>query len=101
VPCLPRPGRAAGLHVNGVKQIDSFLRTDEQRIRDLFYDRARADEMMAQWLTPEHADVAMKNRATTAKLPGSRAAMIHTSANGCIGSMCRRSWSGVPRTSLL
>ncbi len=59
---------AAGLHVNGVKQIDPFLRTDEQRIRDFFHDQARADEMIAQWLAPERADIAMKNRVTTAKL---------------------------------
>jgi pimeloyl-ACP methyl ester carboxylesterase len=59
---------AAGLHVNGVKQIDPFLRTDEQRIRDFFHDQARADEMLERALAPEHADVAMKNRVTTAKL---------------------------------
>ena len=59
---------AAGLHVNGVKQIDPFLRTDEQRIRDFFHDQARADEMIAQWLALERADIAMKNRVTTAKL---------------------------------
>jgi pimeloyl-ACP methyl ester carboxylesterase len=59
---------AAGLHVNGVKQIDPFLRTDEQRICDFFHDQARAGEMIAQRLSPERADIAMKNRATTAKL---------------------------------
>src|SRR5215467_12763739 len=59
---------ASGLHVNGVEQIDPFLRTDEQRIRDLFYDQARADTMVAQWLAPEMADIAMKNRVTMAKL---------------------------------
>jgi pimeloyl-ACP methyl ester carboxylesterase len=59
---------AAGLHVNGVKQIDPFLCTDEQRIRDFFHDQARADEMIAQWLAPDRADIAMKNRVTTAKL---------------------------------
>ena len=59
---------AAGLHVSGVKQIDPFLRTDEERIRDLFYDQARANEVIKTWLAPEHADVAAKNRITTAKL---------------------------------
>jgi pimeloyl-ACP methyl ester carboxylesterase len=59
---------AGGLHVDGVKQIDPFLRTDEQRIRDFFHDQTRADEMVAQWLAPEHADIAMKNRVTAAKL---------------------------------
>ena len=59
---------ADGLHVDGVKQVDPFLRTDEQRIRDCFHDQARADEMIAQWLAPERADIAAKNRVTTAKL---------------------------------
>ena len=59
---------AAGLHISGVKQIDSFLRSDEQRIRDFFHDQTRADEMIAQLLAPEHSDVAMKNRVTAAKL---------------------------------
>src|SRR6266705_1130518 len=30
---------AVGIHVPGVDQIDTFLRTDEQRIRDFFYDQ--------------------------------------------------------------
>ena len=59
---------ASGLHVDGVKQIDPFLLTDEQRIRDLFHDQTCADAMVAQWLAPELADVAMKNRASMAKL---------------------------------
>src|SRR5215831_2011091 len=44
---------AAGIHVPGVAQVDPFLRTDEQRIRDLFHDPARADEMVARVLLPE------------------------------------------------
>jgi pimeloyl-ACP methyl ester carboxylesterase len=59
---------AAGIHVKGVAQIDPFLRTDEQRIRDFFYDQKSADEMVARLLRPELEDVAMKNRTTTAKL---------------------------------
>jgi pimeloyl-ACP methyl ester carboxylesterase len=54
--------------VKGVEQIDPFLRTDEQRIRDFFYDQKCADEMVARLLRPELEDVAMKNRTTTAKL---------------------------------
>jgi pimeloyl-ACP methyl ester carboxylesterase len=61
---------AAGLHVDGVKQVDPFQRTDEERIRDLFYDQARADEMIKAWLAPERADVVAKNRVITAKLSG-------------------------------
>jgi pimeloyl-ACP methyl ester carboxylesterase len=59
---------AAGIHVPGVAQIDTFLRTDEQRIRDFFHDQSRADEMIARVLRPELEDVAMKNRIATAKL---------------------------------
>jgi pimeloyl-ACP methyl ester carboxylesterase len=59
---------AAGIHVSGAKQIDTFLRNDEQRIRDFFYDPARADEMIARVLRPELEDVTMKNRIATAKL---------------------------------
>jgi pimeloyl-ACP methyl ester carboxylesterase len=59
---------AAGIHVTGVEQIDPFLRTDEQRIRDFFHDPRRADAMVEQALRPELADIGLKNRATTAKL---------------------------------
>jgi pimeloyl-ACP methyl ester carboxylesterase len=52
---------AAGIHVPGVAQIDPFLRTDEQRIRDFFHDPKRADD----------------------------AATIRTCTNGCTGSTSR------------
>jgi pimeloyl-ACP methyl ester carboxylesterase len=59
---------AAGIHLKGVAQLDPFLRTDEQRIRDFFHDPKLADDMVARLLQPEFADVAMQNRVTTAKL---------------------------------
>jgi pimeloyl-ACP methyl ester carboxylesterase len=59
---------AAGLYVAGVEQIDAFLRTDQQRLRDFFYDPKRADEMIARVLRPELEDIALKNRTTVAKL---------------------------------
>jgi len=59
---------AAGLHVNGVPQIDPFLRTDEQRIRDFFHDPKLADEMVVRLSKPELEDVAMKNRVATARI---------------------------------
>ncbi len=52
----------------GVKQVDLFLGSDEQRIRDFFHDPACADEMIARLLVPELEDVNMKNRIATAKL---------------------------------
>ncbi len=59
---------SAGIHVKGVAQIDPFLRSDEERIRDFFHDPKRADEMVARLLRPELEDVSLKNRTTTAKL---------------------------------
>ena len=59
---------AAGLHVAGVAQLDPFLRSDEQRLRDFFYDQKKADEVAARALRPELEDVTLKNRTTVAKL---------------------------------
>ena len=59
---------AAGIHVKGVAQVDSFLRNDEQRVRDFFHDPRRADEMLKHLARPELEDVNLKNRTTTAKL---------------------------------
>jgi pimeloyl-ACP methyl ester carboxylesterase len=59
---------AAGIHLNGVRQVDSFLRNDEQRIRDFFHDQAFADQMVKRMLVPELADIAAKNQTITAKL---------------------------------
>jgi pimeloyl-ACP methyl ester carboxylesterase len=59
---------AAGLHVAGVKQMDTFLSTDEQRLRQFFYDAKKADEMIARVLHPDQEDVALKHRAIMAKL---------------------------------
>jgi pimeloyl-ACP methyl ester carboxylesterase len=59
---------AAGLHVKGVEQIDPFLRTDEQRIRDFFHDQKQADVMVERLMKPELEDVAMKNRVATARV---------------------------------
>lgn len=59
---------AAGLHVPGVAQLDPFLRSDEQRLRDFFYDQKKADEVVARALRPELEDVTLKNRTTVARL---------------------------------
>jgi pimeloyl-ACP methyl ester carboxylesterase len=59
---------AAGIHVPGVAQIDTFLSNDEQRVRDLFHDPRQAEAMLAQLKRPELEDVGLKNRTTTAKL---------------------------------
>jgi pimeloyl-ACP methyl ester carboxylesterase len=59
---------AAGIHVAGVAQVDTFLSNDEQRVRDLYYDQKLADEAIARAARPELEDVMLKNRTTTAKL---------------------------------
>jgi len=59
---------AAGVYVPGVAQVDPFLRSDEQRIRDLFHDPARADAMVKRAREPEFEDIGLKNQTTTARL---------------------------------
>jgi pimeloyl-ACP methyl ester carboxylesterase len=59
---------AAGIHVPDVPQVDTFLSNDEQRVRDLFYDQALADKVIALTADPEAQDVSLKNRTTTARL---------------------------------
>ena len=59
---------AAGIHVKGVAKVDTFLGSDEERIRDLFHDPRNAEAMLAQLKRPEAEDIALKNRTTTAKL---------------------------------
>jgi pimeloyl-ACP methyl ester carboxylesterase len=59
---------AAGIQVKDVEQVDPFLRSDEQRIRDLFYDQDLAEAVVVASERPELEDAALKNRMTTAKL---------------------------------
>jgi pimeloyl-ACP methyl ester carboxylesterase len=59
---------SAGIHVEGVEQVDPFLRSEEQRIRDLFYDQELAEAVVASMERPEMEDAGLKNRMTTAKL---------------------------------
>ena len=37
---------AAGIYVQGVEQVDTFLSSDEQRIRELFYDQELAEAVV-------------------------------------------------------
>jgi pimeloyl-ACP methyl ester carboxylesterase len=59
---------AAGIQVKDVEQVDPFLRSDEQRIRDLFYDQDLAEAVVMASERPELEDAALKNRMMTAKL---------------------------------
>ena len=59
---------AAGIHVKSVEQVDLFLHSDAQRIRELFHDPARADTMLRRLRQQELEDIGLKNQATTARL---------------------------------
>lgn len=59
---------SAGIHVDGVEQVDTFLCTEEQRIRDLFYDQDLAEAVIASSERPEFEDANLKNRTASARL---------------------------------
>src|SRR5712691_2549586 len=59
---------AAGIYVEDVPQVDPFLNTEEQRLRDLFYDQELAEAVVASSERSELQNAALKNLATTAKL---------------------------------
>ena len=59
---------AAGIHVNGVEQVDTFLSSEERRIRDLFYNQELAEAVLARTERPDVEDTVLKNRMITAKL---------------------------------
>ena len=48
---------AAGIHVPGVPQVDTFLVNDEQMVRSLFHDPKLAERMLAFARRPELEDV--------------------------------------------
>jgi pimeloyl-ACP methyl ester carboxylesterase len=59
---------SAGIFVDGVPVVDTFLCTEEQRIRDLFYDQDLAEAVIASSERPEFEDANLKNRTTSARL---------------------------------
>ena len=58
----------AGISVPGVSPGDVFLWSPEELTRNLFFDPALAEKMLAQPMTPELLDVSLKNRHTVARL---------------------------------
>jgi len=58
----------AGISVPGVSPGDVFLWSPEELARNLFFDPALAEKMIAQPMTPELLDVSLKNRHTVARL---------------------------------
>jgi pimeloyl-ACP methyl ester carboxylesterase len=58
----------AGIRVKGVPSGDNFIWSPEELARNLFYDQAFAEQMIARPLSEEDADVALTNRFMAAKL---------------------------------
>jgi pimeloyl-ACP methyl ester carboxylesterase len=59
---------AAGIHVKGVPKGDMFIWSPEERMRNLFVDQKLAEQRLAQPMTEEQADIAIKNELSTADL---------------------------------
>ncbi|MBX9845737.1 MAG: alpha/beta fold hydrolase [Xanthobacteraceae bacterium] len=59
---------AAGVHVKGVAKGDIFVWSQEERVRNLFADQRYADQRLAQPMTEEQSDIAIKNELATADL---------------------------------
>ena len=59
---------AAGVHVNGVAKGDMFVWSQEERVRNLFVDQRFAEQRLAQPVTEEQGDIAIKNELRTADL---------------------------------
>jgi pimeloyl-ACP methyl ester carboxylesterase len=59
---------SAGISVPGVSPGDVFLWSPDELARNLFFDPALAEKMIAQPMTPELLDVSLKNRHTVARL---------------------------------
>jgi pimeloyl-ACP methyl ester carboxylesterase len=59
---------SAGIHVEGVEQVDTFMCSEEERLRSMFYDQDLAEAVVAGSERPEQQDAGYKNRATNARL---------------------------------
>lgn len=58
----------SGIQVPGLKTGDIFLWTPEQLVRNTIFDQSIADRVLAQPLSPEQQEIAIKNRFTVARL---------------------------------
>jgi pimeloyl-ACP methyl ester carboxylesterase len=57
-----------GIYVPGVQRGDMFLWSSEEKVRKLFYDQSIADRMLAAPMSPELAELEVKNLHTVARL---------------------------------
>jgi len=58
----------AGVAAPNVQAADIFLMAPEEMVRNLFVDQKLAEARLAEPMTPEAVDIALKNRHTTARL---------------------------------
>jgi len=58
----------AGVRVKGIAIADNFIWTPEETAHALYYDRARAERVLAWVPTDEEADIVVANRFAAAKL---------------------------------
>jgi pimeloyl-ACP methyl ester carboxylesterase len=59
---------APGIHVAGAAKLDPFTSSEEQAVRDIYFDPKMADEAVARALAPENEDVRLANQRIVAKL---------------------------------
>src|SRR5579872_4378091 len=59
---------AAGIRVKGLPAGDLFIWGPEETVRNVYYDQALAERMLAVKPTEEQMDILLKNRFTAAKL---------------------------------
>lgn len=58
----------AGISAPGVQPADIFLMSPEETVSQLFFDQRLAQARLAEPVTPEAIEIALKNRHTTARL---------------------------------
>jgi pimeloyl-ACP methyl ester carboxylesterase len=59
---------APGIYVPGVEQLDQFVLSEEQAVREIYFDQKLADENVGRVLAPENEDVRLSNQRMVAKL---------------------------------
>ena len=59
---------AGGLRLSGVPQCDIFLGGDEEVLRKIIHDRALADRVAAETITPDTEDTRLQNQQFAARL---------------------------------
>ena len=89
---------SAGIQVDGVAEVDTFLISEEQRIRHLFYDQELAEAVVASSAIRRRKTPRSRTGRRPPSLPGSRAITTRICASGCIGSRSPPCWCGAPTT---